>query len=257
MIRDITRAAWMVYTSLGLFAQSVPSIRQFEVASVKLHDGPIYNMGVTTSGSRLNADAANVLLLAMYAYHVKNYQVMGWESQPTMTNDTRYDIVAKAEGGAAPAQEEFRQMLQLLLADRFKLKVRTETREMPVYDLVVGKSGPKFKASAPDADPQGRYHWTGRNNEVTMPKAGMDDVINAIVNSMLDRPVLDKTGLSGTYNIKLIYTPDRQSNRDSGPDPNDISIFDAVQAQLGLKLEPQKAMVQVLIVDHVEKPPEN
>lgn len=212
-------------------------------------------MGISTSGPRLNAECETVLGLIMYAYNLKNFQV---SRTPLLAlGDAFYDIVAKAEGDVAPTKAEFRQMLQLLLADRFKLTVHREMQEMPVYALVVGKNGLKFKESAPDASPMGHYHWTGRNNEDTIPKASMDDVVNAIANSMLDRPVLDKTGLTGTYDIKLTYTPDRKSNRESEPDLSDISIFTAVQDQLGLKLEAQKAKVQILVVDRVEKPSEN
>jgi len=214
------------------------------------------NIGVSTSGLRLNADAANLRMLMMYAYNIRNDQVSG--SVPLLTvGDTRYDIVAKAEGGDVPTKAEFRTMVQLLLADRFKLSYHRESRETPVYVLLVGKNGPKFKQSAPDANPVAHYHWTGRNNEITIPKAAMDDVLGAIANSMLDRPVIDKTGLTGTYDIKLTYTPDLKSNRDSEPDLNDISVFTAVQSQLGLKLEPQKAMVEYLVIDHAEQPSGN
>jgi len=185
---------------------------------------------------------------------VKSYQV---SAAPNLAlSDAFYDIGAKAEGDGAPSRAEYRQMLQALLADRFKLKVHREMREMNVYALVVGKSGPKLKESAPDASPMGYMNVVGRNYRATRAKATMDDVVQAITNSFLDRPVLDKTGLTGTYNLSLIYTPDIRSNRGE-PDPNDISIFTAVQEQLGLKLEPQKASIEVLVVDSVEKPSEN
>lgn len=256
MIRTITLAGWLVFTSFGSLAQSTPPSRPFEVASVKPHEGPIPSMGISTSGSRLNAEAETPMGLIMYAYNLKNYQIS--PTAPLLAlGDAFYDVVAKAEGGGIPTKDEFRQMVQLLLADRFKLKIHTEMREMPVYALVIAKNGPKFKPSAPDADPISLFHWTGRNNEITIPKASMDDVTGAVANSMLDRPVLDKTGLTGTYDVKLTYTPDRKSNRESEPDPNDISIFTAVQEQLGLKLEAQKAMVHILIVDYIEKPSAN
>jgi uncharacterized protein (TIGR03435 family) len=249
-------AGLIVLMSSGVFGQPAPSIRTFDVASVKLHQGPMRSIGISTPGLRLNADATNLRGLLMYAYNVRNYQVSG--SAPLLTvGDTRYDIVAKAEGSGEPTRAEFRQMLQSLLADRFKLKFHREMREMPVYELVVGKNGPKFKESASDASPTAHFHWTGRNNEITMPKATMADMLDGIENSFLDRPVLDNTGLIGTYDIKLTYTPDVRSNRDSEPDLSDISIFTAVQDQLGLKLQAQKAMVEILIVDYAEKPSEN
>jgi uncharacterized protein (TIGR03435 family) len=235
-----------------LFAQTASP---FDVASVKAHQGP-GRIGISTSGPRLNAEAANLVVLIMYAYDLKHYQVA--RTPPLLAlGDNFYDIAAKAEADAAPSRDEFRGMLQLLLAERFKLRVHRETREIPVYALAVGKNGPKFKPSAPDASPDPHYAASGRSYELTIAKATMDDVVRVIENSPVDRPVLDKTGLTGTYAVKMIYTPNLKTNRDSEPDPNDISIFSAVEVYLGLKLEPQKAMVEVLVVDHVEKPSEN
>jgi uncharacterized protein (TIGR03435 family) len=254
MTRAIGGAGLIVWMLSGLFGQSSP-VRAFEVASVKLHETPRTMPGITTSGPRLNADAANLMRLIMYAYNLRSYQVSGAPPHPAL-GDARYDIVAKAEGDSAPTKDEFRQMLQVLLADRFKLKVHRETREIPVYELVVGKNGPKFKESAPDASPVAHYAASDRNYRVTIPKATMDDVLTAIENSLLDRPVLDKTGLTGTYDIKMTYLPDIKAYRET-PDLSDISIFTAVEQQLGLKLEAQKAMVEILIVDRVEEPSAN
>jgi uncharacterized protein (TIGR03435 family) len=256
MIRAIGGTGLIVLMSSGVFGQSAPSIRTFDVASVKLHQGPMRNVGISTSGLQLNADATNLQGLIMYAYNVWNYQVSG--PAPLLTvGDSRYDVVAKAEGNGVVTKAEFRQMLQLLLADRFKLKFHREMREMPVYELVVGKNGPKFKESAPDASPIAHFGARGNDQVIAMPKATMGDVVSAIEGSSLGRPVLDKTGLTGTYDIKLTYTPDVKSNRDSEPDLSDIGIFTAVQEQLGLKLEAQHATVEILIVDYAEKPSEN
>jgi uncharacterized protein (TIGR03435 family) len=192
----------------------------------------------------------------MYAYNLNNYQV-SVQAPLLMVGDTRYDVVAKAEGDGAPAKAEFRQMLQLLLADRFKLKFHREMREMPVYELVVGKNGPKFKESAPDANPIAHYGPSGRDYRVTMPKATMDDLADAIASSSPGRPILDKTGLTGTYDIKLTYSLDVKSNGDTEPDLGETSIFTAIQEQLGLRLEAQKAMIEVLVADYAETPSEN
>ena len=148
-------------------------------------------------------------------------------------------------------------MLQSLLADRFKLKIHREMREMPVYELVVGKNGPKFKESAPDANPMGHVNVIGRNYEVAIPKATMDEIVDQIANAFPGRPVLDKTGLTGTYDIRMTYTPSFRTNRESDSDLNDISIFTAVQDQLGLKLQARKALVEIVVLDHIEKPSEN
>jgi uncharacterized protein (TIGR03435 family) len=238
------------------FGQSAPPPRAFEVASVKPHPGLVPRIDISTSGTRLTAEAQTVLGLIMYAYNLRNDQVS--RTTPLLTlDDTMYDVVANAEGEGTPTKGEFRQMMQSLLADRFKLSVHRERKELPVYALVVGKSGPKLKESAPDADPQTHTGISGRNNVETMPKATMESLVQEISNAaFLDRPVLDKTGLTGAYNIKLTYTPENRISR--GPEPDlDVSIFTVVQDQLGLRLVQQKAEVEILVVDRVEKPSAN
>jgi len=254
-LRATSLASLFALMSPMIFCQSALPDRAFEVASIKPHQGPMYRIGISTIGRTLTADAASVLILLMYAYDVKNYQVTGAPSLLKGDN-TRYDVVAKAEE-EKPTQAEFRRMLQSLLADRFRLAIHRESREMPVYALVVAKGGPKFKESAPDADEKRHTELTGRNYVVTMPNATMTDVVNAVTDSILDRPVVDRTGLAGTYNIRLTYSPETSAHREQGPDLSDIDVFSALQRQLGLKLVPEKALVDVVVIDHAEKPSPN
>ena len=194
----------------------------------------------------------------MYAYNLKGYQVSLTGPQREALGDMFYDVAAKADGDTPPTVDEFRQMMQSLLADRFQLKVHREQREVPVYELVAGNKGPRVKESDHDATFANRIRGEGRNWEATLSKASMSDFIHLLDgNGYLDRPVLDKTGLTGTYDIKLTYTPDIPPNRRGEPDPADISIYEAVQNQLGLKLQPQRAVMEILIVDQVEKPTGN
>jgi uncharacterized protein (TIGR03435 family) len=245
----------LIFLGSGLAAQSRPAPRAFEVASIRPHTGPVPRIDIATAGPRLEIEAYFLFQLVMEAYNVKNYQI---SLAPNVRwSDTRYDVLAKAQGEGAPTREEFREMLRTLLADRFNLKLHRETKEMQVYALVVGKNGPKLKLSAPDANPMGRVMVNGRNYEITRPKADMDAVVDAIRNAFLDRPVVDRTSLTVTYDLKLTYTPDTQANRRGEPDPNDISIFTAVREQLGLALEPQRAAVEMLVIDRVEQPSEN
>jgi uncharacterized protein (TIGR03435 family) len=224
--------------------------QSFEVASVKVHTGPIYRMDVVTSGTRLSTEASNLLGLILFAYKLRNYQVV--VNSSLVTNDERYEIAAKAEGDRPPTKDEFRRMMQELLADRFKLAFHREQREMQVYGLAVGKNGPKFKESPPDADPMGHISG-GRNDTLNLPKATMEDLVGLI--NGLDHPVVDRTGLTGVYGIKLTYTPENRITR--AAEPEDVSIFTAVQEQLGLRLVPQKTEIEILVVDHVEKPSGN
>lgn len=241
------------------FGQSSPQ-PAFEVASVKPVEelrGQMYNF--SSSGPRVRYIAYSTVHLVMEAYNVKDYEVT---FAPTTAppsggvyGTVYYDIEAKAEGDRARTRDVFRLMLQTLLADRFKLRVHREMKEIPVYVLLVGKGAPKFKESAPDATESARI--AAANQSITASKKSMDELANMIQNVFfMDRPVVDHTGLAGAYDFKIEATPESRTTGD-GPDLKNISIFTAVQQQLGLKLESQKARVEVLVVDHVEKPSAN
>ncbi len=254
MKRAVCLLAALSWPASLVLAQSPSPSRAFEVASIRPHEGPTMVMGVYPEGVTLTA-TSNAFGLILDAYHLMNYQVS--LAAPSLPMNDYYDVVAKAAGTVAPSRDDFRQMLQALLADRFKLRIHREMKEMAVYELVIGPKGSKLKSSAAEANAMGRMKVNGRNYEASIPKANMDQVVQAITNAFLDRPVVDRTGLTGTYDLKLTYTPDTQANRRTEPGPDDISIFTAVQEQLGLKLEPQKTMVEVLVVDSLEKPSEN
>jgi uncharacterized protein (TIGR03435 family) len=239
--------------SPSALGQSTTSTPAFEVASVRPMDGPGCCIDITTAGPRLTAIGEWLGDLIAYAYDLKGYQI---GSSPALSafHNMYYEIQAEAEGDTTPTKAEFRQMLQVLLAERFKLIVHHETREMQVYALVVGKSGPKFKESAPGANDSGYTYVDGRNQIMTRSKATMDWVAENL-SGYADHPIVNKTGLTGTYEIKLEATPWFRISHDA--EEGDISVFDAVQVQLGLKLVREKDMVDVLVVDHVEKPSEN
>jgi uncharacterized protein (TIGR03435 family) len=224
----------------------------FEVASVRPHEGELPRTGGTfrVSGPRLSVHGFSVLGLILKAYNIKSSQLAG-----TSLDRTLYDVEATAGEGKTPTEEEFMQMLQALLADRFKLQVRREVRDTPVYALVAGKSGPKFRESAPGAAAASPPAYDGPNIETFFPATTLERLAEVIrQNAGLDRPVVDKTGLSGTYALKLKYAP---RWRTDGSVSEAISIFTAVQDQLGLKLEPQVVPIEMLIVDHVDKPSVN
>lgn len=254
MIRAISGASLIVLMTSGVFGQSAQQPRAFEVASIKPHERPVNQMdNYSSSGPRLTLESYTAFTLVMEAYNLKNYQVSYAASSP-QRDMTFYDIFAKAEGDGVPTRDELRQMLQTLLAERFNLKAHRETKEMPVYALVVGKNGPRFKESAPDAVSVRRGGVNAPNQYMERSKATMGDLANGL-GVYADRPILDKTGLTGTYDYRIEAAPwFRMINN---PQLGDISVFDAVQEQLGLKLEPQKAMVEILVVDHIEKPSGN
>jgi uncharacterized protein (TIGR03435 family) len=220
----------------------------FEVASIRANPGPWHVMlGYSSSGPRLTLEAWRPFALIMEAYDLKTYQVSF-----TPSDDALYDIAAKAEGDGTPTKAEFRLMLRRLLADRFNLKFHREMRELPVYAMVVGKGGVKFKENAAEKPAKSYGGVNGRNQYMELSQGTMEMVADRIG---VDRPVIDKTGLTGKYDIRLEATPEFRIN--NNPQPDDLRIFDAIQQQLGLKLEPQKASMEVLVVDHMDKPSAN
>ncbi|MBV9443848.1 MAG: TIGR03435 family protein, partial [Acidobacteriaceae bacterium] len=207
---------------------------------------------------------------------------------PSWISSDRFDIQATpGETVAAEWQklepdqrsEMQRELLQSLLAERFKLKLGHETRDVPVYLLTVGKNGPKFHESATSnqgrdsgSDQPRRGIMMNGRGQLTVNDAGIDILTN-VLSHQLGRIVLDKTGLRGRYDFTLNWTPEPGEGRmnPGGPGPSregpsgaapppeqsGPSLFTALQEQLGLKLESQKAPVGILVVEHVEKPSEN
>jgi uncharacterized protein (TIGR03435 family) len=230
----------------------------FEVASIHLVQGPLRVFrGFTASGPRLTLEGYNLRVLIEEAYNLRGYRVsFAGSNMPGEESDTNYVIAAKADGEGSPTKDEFRQMLQGLLAERFKFRFHWETKEMPVYAMVVGKNGPKFKQGTTDEISHTHTGVHGRNQTVTSSKETMESFADDINNSFgAELPVIDMTRLTGRYDIQFEATPEWRI--DNNPQPEDISLFDAVQDQLGLKLDRQKAAVEVLVVDHIEKPSEN
>ncbi len=231
-------------------AQSAPS---FEVASIKPHPEPItFSADAMARGSRVTATASTLLDLITDAYGVRYDQISGG---PGWIKSDHYDLAAKAEGEGPITKDQLRQMLQSLLADRFQLKIHRETRETPVYDLVVAKNGPKLKQVSPDAD--GRMGGVIANSSgmhLTQSKGTMEQLAHWLSGNGAGRPVFDKTGLTGFYAYTLDWV---RADRIPDSDSNVPSIFNAVQEQLGLKLESAKGPIKVIIVDRAEKPSEN
>jgi uncharacterized protein (TIGR03435 family) len=237
------------------FAQT----ERFEVASIKLHTGIIIMSGLDISGSRIAIPASTVSDLITSAYGIKSYQLEGVSEW--MQTD-RYDIAARAPGDRAPTEEEEKRMLQALLAERFQLKVHQETREKPVYALIVGKSGSKLKEN-PAGSGVTRFNRKGRDVELVFTGTPIDSLIVQFPRMPgIDRPVLDETGLTGKYDFQFSLTDVQlgmkvEQNGIPAADSDSASVFTALQDQLGLKLEPRRAPIRVFVIDRVERPSEN
>jgi uncharacterized protein (TIGR03435 family) len=221
------------FVLIGLVsAQSRPT---FEVASVKPAD-PTSPVQSWTGGSPGRFAARGTLqFFIQLAYDVESLQLTGG---PKWLNSDIFEIDAKDERPFNTAERNL--MLQTLLADRFKLVLHSETRELPVFALVVGKSGPKIQEVT---DGIGTM-TTGRGRlSCRLPIAAFARYLSPT----LGRTVLDRTGLTGAFDIKLEWTPD-------GDDASGPSILTAVQEQLGLKLESARGPVEILVIEHAEKP---
>ena len=237
-----------LFIAVSLWAQPA-----FEVASVKPADPAHRGMSLDKlPGGRFAASNVSLRMLLKEAYGMRDFQI---ENTPKWFDSERYDVSAKSE--KASSSEELSEMLQTLLADRFRLKMHTEERELQAYALAIGKNGPKLKeAQAGESSIGVKFRGMGH---LTGARASMEQLAEALSDvrlngrAMLERPVLDRTGLTGIYDFTLDFAPglDPESAA-SGP-----SIFTAVQEQLGLKLETRNAPVKMFVIDHVEKASEN
>jgi uncharacterized protein (TIGR03435 family) len=223
----------------------------FDVATVKLCKGVItHSADPVVRGRTVTAIAVTLRDLLTYAYSVRYEQLAGG---PGWIGDNHYDLMAKSEGEGPLTPAQSRQMMQTLLADRFHLQVHRITEEVPMYALVVAKGGPKFKVSEPDATGGYSVGVTERGLRMETTRSTMDQLARQLAGTS-GRFVVDKTGLTGLYAFTLDWWP---ANRTPPPDSDVPSMFDALQEQLGLKLEPIKGPMEKLIVDNAERPPEN
>ena len=282
---------WIACVSLcaGLvaFGQEAKTIA-FEVASIK----PSKPMPMGQMRIMMNSDAAmlrytNVSLkdCIRNAYRVKDFQVQG----PDWLGSERFDIVAKLPAGSS--EDQIPEMLQSLLAERFKLTLHRETKDHAIYALIAGKGGPKLKPAeittenAPAAPPNPRGGGIPRGAFMMMmspdgahlkaPSSTLP-MLAEMISRFSERPVVDMTDIKGQYDFDLVFSPETMRNMPGGGrgpmmgpppgggagehQPADVpaeragSIYDAVQ-KYGLKLDPRKAPMEILIVDHVEKTP--
>lgn len=261
----------------------------FEVASIKPSpppDGRGVRVGCPADPGRITCTNMTMANLVTVAYGIAHYQLIGLDP----TSRDRFEIAIKIPDGAT--KDEIKLMWQNLLADRFKLKVHRETREVPAYELSVAKGGPKLQESVeeppPAADAPRPAPGPGRG-----PKLGADgypelgpgmgmammngkarwrakkyttEQLANMLGIQLGQPVANATGLEGKYDFELYWAtggPRRaaiagQSDGGAVPEATDSegpTLIEAVQKQLGLKLQPKKSPVEVVIVDHVERVP--
>ena len=226
-----------------VFTQTPASPPAFEVASLKI--SPTHGSGLTSIGpygtERFTITNTPADLLLQIAFGVLPYQMSG---APGWFDTERYDLTAKAEEGVKLTSEELRPRLQRLLAERMKLVVHRETKEFSGFALVIAKGGPKLKESTASPSEQGVTYSGG----MRLPNATID-WLAAMLITPLGRPVVNKTGITGNYDIEITYAKEGDTNS-SQP-----SLFTALEERLGLKLEAQKVSVEMLAIDHMERVP--
>jgi uncharacterized protein (TIGR03435 family) len=174
---------------------------------------------------------------------------------PAWAEDARYDIRAKVTAAGPTvldgiSREQRRALMAAMLEDRFHLKLHAVTKSLPVYDLIVTKGGPRFSESVPHGVAP---HFEVRRTEFSATDASILG-LSYFLEEVVERTVIDKTGLTGAYDLHLQWAPDLTAAPESDTFP---SIFIALQEQLGLKLQPNKGPVKTLFVDHLERPSEN
>ncbi len=224
----------------------------FEIVSVKpAAEGARGASEFGCTNGRFIASGLPVSESIAWAYSLNTYQrpkLPDWAEQ----RGANYDIEAKA---AAPlTQEQCKRMVEALLTDRFKLVVHWETKQISLYELVVAKNGPKVQTMT--AADQGRgVQLSISGHGIRNPKGySMQQLAEALSALAVHAPVIDKTGLEGVYKITLAFASSAPAVQQASDDPD---VFTAVQEQLGLKLQPGKDPVQVLIADHMERPDGN
>ena len=234
-------------TAWPLAAQQPATPPRFEVASIRPNKSPATYPTVTgRSPGRYAITSATLVDLIRDAYSFRWSSVVGG---PDWVRLERFDIVATAPGSS---YSQHRVMLQPLLAERFALQVHGEIRQLPVYELVKaradGRLGPRLTPSSVDCGQAKCATDTGvssvRATALPWPQVFAETFSN------LDRPVIDRTGLSGPFDVDFRWTPlDASDNR-----PEQVMLFTAVQEQLGLKLQPAVGPVEVLVIDSAERP---
>jgi uncharacterized protein (TIGR03435 family) len=243
MIRPI---ACLLVCMAGIIHGQTAAAPRFEVASIRpANPAPGFSSGIKTGHGRLTADNVTLKRCIIGAYGVGPNQVVGG---PDWLDTDRFEIAAKADQPVG--DHALMAMLQSLLAERFKLALHRETRQIHAYVVEVAKSGPKLEKG----DGKGSTTQNGRGL-IDAANISMD-AFAQVLSRQMDLPVVNHTNLEGVFNLKLQWTPEsvQLSKAAAGGTAEGPSIFTAIQEQLGLRLRAEKAPVEVLVIDHAERP---
>lgn len=244
---DINPAAKSIAMAAALPAYDVVSIHQNNSGSD--------NSSLDTTNDGIVIKDAPLAEIVEFAYNIASFDLISGISGPV--SSARFDITARIAGSddTKPAKftnQQLQAMVIPLLADRFHLRTRVVLKKMTVYEIVVSHGGPKFKLNQPDASSL-TASW-GRDNTLSFKRSSMPTLAGVLSDSGLHALVVDRTGLKGAGDFSLKWSSDAAEEQGG---PNIVSIFTAIQDQLGLKLKPVKLPVDTLVIDHVEMPSQN
>ncbi len=233
----------------------------FEVATIKPSAPDAQGKGIRVNGRHFSTLNTSLVDLMTFAYGIHPKQIT---NVPAWVESDKYDLAAQPDGEGQPNDKQWKAMLQKLIVERFKLSFHRDKKELSVYAIQPGKTGPKLTKSEGDPNGLPGLFFRGLGN-LPARNATMADFAGVLQSAVLDRPVIDQSGITGRYDFTLIWTPDEFQFGGLGarvPPPADNAsappdLFTAFQEQLGLKLASVKAPAEVFFVDKVEKPSEN
>jgi uncharacterized protein (TIGR03435 family) len=260
-MRPFATAMFLIVSARGILAQPPGTLPSFEVSTIKRSSPDARDRSLPIIGARFMANNHTLKECIGYAYNLTPKLISGG---PAWIGSDRYDIVGAGPSGAALHLDQAPPMFQTLLTDRFKLKFHRAEQPMSVYNLALGRNGPKLKETVPEPGKRAELIMRPSAPRVlTLPARNITiaGFVSLLEWSILDRPVIDRTGLTGRYDFDLEWKVDG-TQTDRGPvppgaDSNDKpDIFSAIR-ELGLRLEPARTPVEVLVIDHVERPDEN
>jgi uncharacterized protein (TIGR03435 family) len=255
-------AAWAIPAPpVPLKAMAADADPAFDVAVIKPNTSAGPGKGFQLRGRQFSTINTSVSDIITFAYGLHARQITGG---PAWMESEKYDVTAKPAGEGQPNDKQWKIMFQKLLADRFQLTFHREKKELSVYAIVIGKTGPKLTKSAGNPSGLPGLFFRGLGN-LPVTNATIADFAGVMQSAVLDRPVVDQTGLEGRFDFQLKWTPDETQFGGLGikvPPPTDDAaappdLFTAMQEQLGLKLQAVKAPVDVIVIDRVAKPSEN
>ncbi len=233
----------------------------FEVATIKPTAPDFKGKGFGGPPRHFGTRGTTLIDIMSFVYGVNPKQVVG---APDWAETDRFDITTgQPDVPGAPSQKQDKSMMRKLLETRFGLKYHKDQKEMAAYVLGVAKDGPKMTKSTADPHTPPAFFFT-KLGHLTVRNGTMDDVVQGFQGAVFDRPVVNRTGIDGHWDFSLKWTPDETQFQvfnvkivpDESPDAPP-PIFTAIQEQVGLKLDSAKTMVDVMVLDHVEKPGEN